>query len=242
MGQEFRRLDSNGYLFGGYQMNIVITGASRGIGLELARQALQRGDQVFALARKPEDSPELQGLKKEFSSQLQIGHLDLTSPELENQVAQATRDLQVVDILINNAGVYRDGETLDDFLSSFQVNSVAPFLVSRALFPKLRKSKKPVAMHITSLMGSIEDNQSGGAYPYRASKAALNMISKTLAQSERWLISTVIHPGWVQTRMGGKNAPTSVEESARGIWHVIGKLSAKESGAFFDYEGEKLPW
>ena len=225
-------------------MNIVITGASRGIGLELAMQALIRGDRVFALARKPEESTELQALKAKFGSQfqLEIGTLDLSLADISEQVSTALAPWAVVDVIINNAGIYRNGESLDDFLSSFQVNSVAPFFVTRALLPKLKKSQKPIAAHITSLMGSIDDNQSGKAYAYRASKAALNMVSRTLAQDEKWLISTVIHPGWVQTRMGGTNAPTSVAESASGIWQVIGKVKRDDNGSFFDHEGDRLPW
>jgi NAD(P)-dependent dehydrogenase (short-subunit alcohol dehydrogenase family) len=225
-------------------MNVVITGGSRGIGLELATQALNRGDRVFVFARKPEESAELQVLKAKFGSQfqLEVATLDLSLPGIADTISTALAPWPVVDVLINNAGIYRNGETPEDFLSSFQVNSVAPLFVTRALFQKLKKSQKPIVAHITSLMGSIDDNQSGGAYAYRASKTALNMISKTLAQDERWLISTVIHPGWVQTRMGGKDAPTPVAESASGLWKVIQKLKSEDTGSFFDHEGDRLPW
>ncbi len=223
-------------------MITVITGASRGIGLELTHQRLQKGDAVFAFARAPEAAPELQALKMKFSGALTLAPLDLNHDHFTDEIVRRLKQVPAVDLLINNAGVYHEGETLPDFLNSFQVNSVAPFLITRALLPQLKKSAKPIAAHITSLMGSISDNQSGGSYAYRASKSALNMISKTIAQDEPWLISVVIHPGWVQTRMGGAEAPTTVSESAAGILNVISGLSSLNSGQFFDFEGDHLPW
>lgn len=140
------------------------------------------------------------------------------------------------------AGIYSECESTADFIESFRINSVAPLMIVRALQPQLKKSKHPKTIQITSLMGSIADNQSGGSYAYRASKAALNMITKTLAQDEKWLICAVVHPGWVQTQMGGPEAPTPVEESAHGIWKVIQELKSSDSGVFIDYEGDRLPW
>jgi NAD(P)-dependent dehydrogenase (short-subunit alcohol dehydrogenase family) len=221
-------------------MNIVITGASRGIGLELARQALQKGHTVFAVARQPQASAELQTLKEKSGTALQLFEADLENDAAPSQIAAAVAWTQV-DLLINNAGVYAKGETTEDFLNSFRINSVAPYQVTRALLPKLKKAQTPKVVQITSLMGSIEDNQSGGSAAYRASKSALNMLNKTLSIDEPEVTMIVVHPGWVQTRMGGKSA-TTVEESASGIWKVIDRITLKDTGAFFDFEGDRLPW
>jgi NAD(P)-dependent dehydrogenase (short-subunit alcohol dehydrogenase family) len=223
-------------------MNIVITGTSRGIGLELAAQALKKGHRVLAVARKPDESAELKALKTQYSSELELAAVDVTQAEASERIAHAAAAWPCVDVLINNAGVYRQGDSREDLLASFETNTIAPFLITRALFPQLRKSSQPKAIQITSLMGSIGDNGSGGAYAYRASKAALNMLTKCIAVDEPWLIAAVVHPGWVQTRMGGSGAPTPVQESASGIWRVIEGLAKQDSGAFVDYEGERLPW
>ncbi len=223
-------------------MNIVVTGASRGIGLELAAQALRRKDRVLCVARDPGSSPGLAALKREFPEALEILQADVASEGAPARIAKAAASWGSVDVLINNAGVYEDDDRVEDFIASFRVNSVAPLFVTRALFPMLRKSEAPKAIHVTSLMGSIEDNGSGGSYSYRASKAALNMIGKTLSIDEPWLTTLVIHPGWVQTRMGGAGAPTPVAESASGIWKVIDGLKPSDSGGFRDYENDRLPW
>lgn len=223
-------------------MRIIITGASRGIGLELALQAIEAGHHVLAVVRNPNQCPDLLQIQKKFGSLLEITKADIAQESAANRIAQAIEKWPLVDILINNAGIYAETETTEDFIESFRVNSIAPLLITRALQSQLKKSKQPKAIQITSLMGSISDNTSGGSYAYRASKAALNMINKSLSVDEKWLISAVIHPGWVQTQMGGPEAPTPVQESARGIWKVIEELKKSDSGHFFDYEGNQLPW
>jgi NAD(P)-dependent dehydrogenase (short-subunit alcohol dehydrogenase family) len=223
-------------------MNIAITGTSRGIGLELLKQALVRGDHVMAFARTPNEVPELSALQETFRNQLEISTLDVTQDESPERAAEAISAWTHLDIFINNAGVYRKGESADDFIDSFRVNSVAPYLITQSLFPKLKASSNPKSIQISSLMGSIEDNASGGSITYRASKAALNMITKTLALDEKWLTTGIIHPGWVQTRMGGLEASLTPTESVRGIWQVIQKLTLHESGSFYNYDGSRLPW
>jgi NAD(P)-dependent dehydrogenase (short-subunit alcohol dehydrogenase family) len=226
----------------------VISGTSRGIGLELAHQALKAGDTVWALARHPEKSEKLEKLKKEFPETLKTASVDVIS---DSSVASFSKLLgnTPVDILINNAGAYLDApesrfETLDfeKIVESFEINTVGAMRMTKALLPHLKKSKKPKLIHITSLMGSIEDNTSGGAYSYRISKAALNMFSKNFSCDYPEISSAVVHPGWVKTDMGGSSAPTSIEESAKGIHQVISGLSLDKSGSFFDFEGELLPW
>ena len=216
-------------------MNVVLTGTSRGIGRELLRQAVSRGDRVLAVARDA-------GSLKEFGEKVEPLSLDLTHPEAAARLTHALEKWTAVDVLINNAGVYEKGDATEDFLRSFHVNSVVPYQVTTALLPWLRKGQSPRAVHVTSKMGSIDDNTGGGHYAYRASKTALNMINRSLSVDHDWLTTIVIHPGWVQTDMGGSNAPTSTEESAAGIWNVTTRLKPNDSGEFFDFRGEALAW
>lgn len=223
-------------------MNVVITGVSRGIGLELAKEALSKGDQVLAIARAPEESPGLTDLRRKFPKTLTVEAVDLSAPEADAKIASAAAAWPHVDVLINNAGIYREGEKIEDFLASFQVNSVVPFLVTKALLLKLRKASSPRVVQITSAMGSIADNTSGGSYAYRSSKAALNMINKCFAIENPWLTTIVIHPGWVKTDMGGQEALVEPEESVAGIWHVTRDLKPGDSGKFYDFRGKILAW
>ena len=114
--------------------------------------------------------------------------------------------------------------------------------VTRAFLPHLRQSAQPKLIHITSLMGSIADNESGGYYGYRMSKAALNMFNKSFAIDYPEVISLVVHPGWVKTDMGGPQAPLPPEIAVRGILSVVNRATTKQTGKFFDYEGNELPW
>lgn len=223
-------------------MNIVITGTSRGIGLEMAHQALDRGDQVLAVARLPERSRELQDLRRRYGRLIEIFTADFNYPETVSKVALVTERWSHVDMLINNAGVFRQGESLRDFNESFQINAVMPFMLAKSLLPALKKSSSPRVVQITSRMGSISDNKSGGYYVYRASKAALNMINKSMAADHPWLTTVVIHPGWVKTDMGGREALVEVQDSAAGILRIAREIQLKDSGKFFDYQGNEVPW
>lgn len=221
-------------------MNVLITGASRGIGLEFCRQALSQDHQVLAVTRQGEPASLLE-LQKQNSG-LKIAKIDIADASDIERLAENVRAWGKLDLLINNAGVFRKGEALADFTASFHINAVAPFQVTRALLPSLRKGTAPRAVQISSLMGSIADNGSGGSYAYRSSKAALNMLNKCLAIENSWLISTVLHPGWVRTEMGGAGASLVPADSVGGMWRVIQGLKAKDSGGFFDYRGKPLPW
>jgi NAD(P)-dependent dehydrogenase (short-subunit alcohol dehydrogenase family) len=223
-------------------MRVVITGTSRGIGLELTKQALERGDHVLALARDPGGSAGLQKLAKEYPQLLSTAAIDVIDPELKPKLEAALKSWPHVDTLINNAGIFQQGTKREDFMKSFAVNSVAPFEIASAVLPWLKKSASARVVNVTSLMGSIDDNGSGGYYAYRASKSALNMINKSLSKDQPWLTTIVIHPGWVQTDMGGSGAPVGVPESAQGIWSVTQKLKPENSGQFFDFRGKQLPW
>jgi NAD(P)-dependent dehydrogenase (short-subunit alcohol dehydrogenase family) len=223
-------------------MYVVVTGASRGIGLELTEQALDRGDHVLAVARKPKDSDGLMALQKKHPKTMSLIGVDLAQAEAAEKVAAAVNNWPQVDVLINNAGIYRKGEKIEDFLTSFHVNAIVPFLVTRALLPRLRKGAAPRVVQITSLMGSVADNSSGGSHAYRSSKSALNMLNKGLAVENEWLTAVVMHPGWVKTDMGGSGAPVEIADSATGIWRVTRELKSTDSGKFFDFRGKNLPW
>lgn len=220
-------------------MNIIITGTSRGIGLELTRKAINEGHRVLAIARNPEGSPELMALK---NPQLTLLKLDLTTSDSHERVLEAIKDWPHVDVLINNAGIYLDDKERKNFEASFLTNSIVPYFLTRALLPKLREAKRPLSFQITSQMGSISDNSSGGSSCYRASKAALNMLFKGLSIDEPWLTSLQVHPGWVQTDMGGEHAPITVQESVTGLWKLVKGADLKQSGTFLSYLGEDLPW
>ena len=222
-------------------MNVVITGASRGIGLELTRFALQKGYRVLAQARTPSNSEDLLKLKSEFSD-LELFFQDLEVLDFHLNLSNSISGWSHLDILINNAGVYLDDESIDDFQKSYLINAIKPFFITRAVLDKLKKSKNPRSIQITSQMGSIADNTSGGSYSYRSSKSALNMLFKSLSVDEPWLNSLLIHPGWVKTRMGGENAPLAPVVSAAGIWKVIHSIESTHNGTFVNYLGQKISW
>ncbi len=214
----------------------------------MTRQLLESGNTVYALARTPNKSKELQELKNKFPDRLKIFAVDINSDEQVSHFARELGSSTPIDVLINNAGVYGEATneleklSLQKVIETLATNSVAPMRVTRALLPNLRRGRDPKVVSITSLMGSIQDNESGGSYGYRMSKAALNMFHKSFAADFQEFTSLVIHPGWVKTDMGGPSAPIEPEDSARGILQVIEKATPEDSGSFFDFEGDELPW
>ena len=228
-------------------MNIVITGANRGIGLELTRQYLARGETVHAGARHPESAPVLAALGKASGGRLHVLACDVTKDDSVRSFAGSVTG--PVDLLINNAGVKLANDELADLdlenvAQTFQVNVVGALRVTRALLPALRRSPSPRIASISSGLGSVERNTTGGIYGYRASKAALNMVSRSLAQDLRKenIVTVVLTPGWVKTDMGGSAAPTPVNESAAGLISVIDRLTMEDTGRCISYLGESIPW
>lgn len=216
----------------------VVTGANRGIGLELARQLKTRGDEVIAVCRSA--SPELQALGVRVESGIDVSDAA--------QVAELSKRLDgvAVDVLVNNAGILRreslDGVDFAGIEEQFEVNALGPLRVTAALLPLLRKGSK-VAI-ITSRMGSIADNGSGGYYGYRMSKAAVNAAGVSLARdlAGRGIAVLLLHPGMVATEMTGRHG-IPPEEAARGVLARIDALSAETSGKFVHAgTGEELPW
>jgi len=232
-------------------MNILITGASRGIGREFVKQFLERDpkNRVIALSTHVD---RLEDLRSKYGDRLITAAISVSKESSREEVKALfdSGDLkgEALDLLINNAGTYPDEP--DDFervkiaelQEGFEVNTYAAFRTTQACLPYLRKAKKPLVVSVTSLMGSIADNDSGGSYAYRMSKAALNMFNKSFSRDYPGITSVVLHPGWVQTDMGGDQAPTTPSDSVSGMIGLIVELTPNESGKFFDYERSELPW
>ena len=227
---------------------VFITGTTRGIGLELVRQFLEAGSKVFAAARRPETDA-LQSLKAAHGDALQLLTLDVTN-QSEIETAVSSLAGQPINLLINNAGLYQsrsdDMESLqaETWLQEFHVNAIAPFMVTRALRGNLAAAEDALVAMISSKMGSMSDNTSGGAYSYRSSKAALNAVTVCLAQDLAGDGTRVValHPGWVRTDMGGANAPVDASQSASGLRKVMIGIDENQNGGFFDYTGAAIPW
>ena len=237
-------------------MRVFITGANRGLGLELTRQYLERGDHVFAASRTPADATELQQLQQQYADRLVLLPLDVTNTDSITSAAQTvSATTNSLDLLINNAGVYphagsgdahqRLGQlTHDDAIETMQVNAIGPLLVSQALLPLLRAGHKGRIISISSGQGSLTWKASGDPYHYSASKAALNMYMRSLAAEigHMGLISVIVDPGWMRTGMGGDHATQEPAESARGIIRLVEQLHAEENGSFVTWQGQPVPW
>jgi len=226
-------------------MRFAVTGANRGIGLEFVKQLTERGEEVDAGVRDPDAAPELRALVRP-GVRLRIHRLDVADDASVGAFAEQL-PAGPVDVLVNNAGVsgVKGGEPIDppDILRVFNVNAVGSLRVVRALLPRLRAGKAKKILNITSHLGSIAD-ASGGRYAYRMSKAALNMATRLLAEDLRGegFLTVALHPGWVQTRMGGSGAPVPPEQSIRAMLDFVDELSKEQSGRVFDFQGRPLPW
>lgn len=228
---------------------VLITGANRGIGLELVRHLLARGDRVIATARKPGQAAELNQLAFAHPGRLDVLALDVGRPhaieELARDVAQVT---DALDTLINNAGVLPAGEHFggvdaQNLTSTFNVNAAGPFLVTQALAALLTSGGAKV-MNVSSILGSIAERDSFYTPSYAISKAALNMATRLLAHAltDQKVTVFAVHPGWVRTDMGGANAALDVAESAAGLLNVLDRAGPADAGRFISWQGQPLPW
>lgn len=225
----------------------LITGANRGIGLQLTTQALARGDTVIAGTRDP-GADSLKALHQKAGDRLQILSLEVTDAGSIKD-AVATLQGRTVDVLVNNAGTIgpKRQSTLDmDFdglAETFAINTFAPLRVTQAFLPNIQKSKQGRIVTISSRMGSLSMDASD-RIAYRASKTAVNKIVQCLAADLRPLniAAIVMHPGWVRTDMGGSSADLAPEESAAGILKVIDGLTLAKTGRFINYDGTNVPW
>jgi NAD(P)-dependent dehydrogenase (short-subunit alcohol dehydrogenase family) len=220
---------------------ILITGAARGLGLEFTRQYAGKGWRVHACARKPEA---LKGIKGDIHPH----KLEVTDHKAVQALAHELA-AEAIDVLICNAGVSgRDAGTLGQidaaaWRETFEVNTLAPLVMAEAFVPHVARSKDKKLVAITSVLGSITNNN-GGMYAYRASKTALNMEWRSLSldTAGRGLICVMLHPGWVQTDMGGAGAPLTIAQSVPSMVKVIDGLKPSDNGRYLQYDGAELPW
>ena len=238
---------------------IMVTGANRGIGFEIVRQCIGRADRVVGTYRDEERSRKLLELANRMPERVTAIKLDVRSADsIDACYARVAKLFDGLDVLFNNSGVGAD--SLDSgspeahnalgklnggrILNILSVNSVAPLLVTQRFLPLLEEGKDPRVANISSVMGSIARRESGGCYSYCASKAALNMFSHVLAHDlkPRGVICVILHPGWVRTDMGGSGAPVGAKDSVSGMLKVVSGLKMRDTGKFFDYQGEELPW
>lgn len=232
----------------------LITGANRGIGLELVRQLAEAAENVIATARSPEQATELNTIKSAYPS-VTVLPLDLEDLSSVKRMADSLKDVPI-DILFNNAGLYGGSwDNASDQQSAanmdfglweqiMRVNVLAPFAVIQALRANLMLGKRKLVVNMSSDLGSITNNLQGQSYAYRSSKAALNMVTKGLSVELAADGVTVIAmaPGWTQTDLGGQHAQWPVEESVANQLRVLRGISASDNGRFVNLLGETVPW
>lgn len=228
---------------------VLITGANRGLGLEFCRQYAEQGWHVIACSRNPDDAFDLNNLASRHPN-VQLEQLDVSEFEQIDALSEKLA-AQSIDVLINNAGIYTDNKSngfgqLDyqAWTQSLVVNTEAPVKMAEAFLPQIKKSDKKLIVNISSLMGSMADNDSGGSIFYRSSKAALNAAMKSLAieLKDQSVGVLIFHPGWVKTDMGGPNGLINADQSITGMRALIENFSLDQSGSFVKYDGTAMPW
>jgi len=229
--------------------SVLVTGANRGLGFEFARQYLADGWQVYAACRDPVAASELRQLAEDSGERLQILAMDVTDAG-SVKAAAAELDVQAIDLLLNNSGIIGpQSQTIgnidyDDWAKVLDVNTMGPMRVSEAFVEHVAGSDRKLIVTLTSGMGSLADNTSGGSIAYRSSKAAVNMVMRSLAidLASRGITCVVVNPGWVQTDMGGANATLTPAESVTALRGLIETLGPAQSGKFFNYDGREYAW
>lgn len=229
---------------------ILITGANRGIGLEFSRQYAMAGWHALACCRHPETAGALNNLAAQYAEKMTVHALDVAKHEQIEHLSQVLSN-QSIDLLVNNAGIYPtsrgDGFGKTDYeawASAFRVNTMAPLKIAESFIAHVSKSNLKTIVTITSKMGSVADNQRGGSYVYRSSKTAVNIVVKSLAidLASAGITAVLLHPGWVRTEMGGPNGLISTEQSVTGMRQVISNLTQADSGKFYAFDGQIVPW
>ena len=227
---------------------ILITGANRGIGLELTEQFAQDGWQVLACCRNPADAGQLQALT-ERDLAIEIHALDVTNYEQMATLADRLGN-RPIDILLSNAGLYGSkgvsfGEVdSEEWRKVLEVNTIAPLMLVQTFIEQVAASQHKLVAVISSKVGSIADNSSGGNYVYRSSKTAVNQVVKSLSidLADRDITVISLHPGWVKTDMGGSNAEISVDASVSGLKSILLSAGLAQSGQFIEFNGSRIPW
>jgi NAD(P)-dependent dehydrogenase (short-subunit alcohol dehydrogenase family) len=228
---------------------VLITSANRGLGLEFAAQYLADGWHVYAACRQPKSAEKLRRLAQSAKNRVDIVVMDVTNASSIDRAAKKIGG-GAIDVLINSAGITgKPGQKTGnvDYVSWAQVldvNTMGPLRVTEAFVDSVARSERKLVVTITSGMGSIADNTSGGSIAYRSSKAAVNMVMRSAAVdlARRGISCVLVNPGWVRTDMGGAGATLSPRESVTALRRLIEKFGPAQSGKFFNYDGRVYPW
>jgi NAD(P)-dependent dehydrogenase (short-subunit alcohol dehydrogenase family) len=229
--------------------SVLITGANRGLGLEFARQYVADGWRVYAASRNPAAAEQLQGLAQQAHERLTVVAMDVTDAESIKTAARQLRDT-AIDVLINNAGISgASGQVTgkvdyESWARVLDVNTMGPLRVTEAFVDQLARSERRLVVTITSGMGSLADNTSGGSIAYRSSKAGVNMVMRSAALdlAHRGISCVVVNPGWVKTDMGGPGARLTAQQSVAALRRLIETFGPAHSGKFYNYDGREYPW
>ena len=227
----------------------LITGANRGIGLEFARQYAAEGWKVYATCRNPDSATRLNDLIETSNGAVQVFALDTSDSTSVQSVAEKLAG-EAIDVLLNNAGVMgapgqRFGNVdYDSWAEVLNINTLGPLRVAESFVDHVARSQRKLMVTITSAMGSIADNTSGGSIVYRSSKAAVNMAmrSTSIDIAPRGITCVLVHPGWVRTDMGGPNALVKTQDCVTQLRKLIQTFGMEHSGKFFNYDGGEFPW
>lgn len=230
-------------------MRVLITGASRGIGLEMVRYGMDQGWEVLACCRHPFQAEKLLSMAQLSNGRVSVHLADMSELATLQALAYELRN-EAIDMLINNAGVYGSDRNsfgqvdVHDWLETFKVNSIAPLKMAELFVEQLSMGQAKVIACLSSKMASMADNGSGGSYIYRSSKAALNAVVKSMSidLADKAIKCVALHPGWVKTEMGGPNAEISTRESVANMFAILRALQAEDSGRFIDIDGSDIPW
>ena len=227
---------------------ILLTGANRGIGLELTEQFAADGWAVLACCRSPDDAEALRVLSEQYPA-IELHALDVTDYEQMKSLSVELRD-RPIDILLSNAGIYGPrghgfGE-IDpaQWREVLEVNSPEPLMLVQSFVDQVAASQQKLVAVVSSKMGSIGDNGSGGKYIYRSAKTTVNQVVKSLSidLAGRGISAITLHPGWVQTDMGGANAEIGTDKCASGLKAILQTAGPAQSGQFIEFNGDSIPW
>lgn len=245
--------------------SVLITGCNRGIGFGLVKYLTEQAiypQYLFATCRNPAKAEALQDIAEKHKN-VHILQLDVTDFESYGNVVKSVDSVvqdEGLNVLFNNAGVSSKFTRMnlvkvEQMISGFMTNTIAPLMLTKAFVPLLKKAaqnksseslsvSRAAVINFSSVLGSIAENSQGGLYPYRASKAALNAVTRSMSVDLKsdGILVTSIHPGWVQTEMGGRNATMTVEESVSNIIKTVLALNEKYNGKFIQYDGKEVPW
>ena len=225
---------------------VLVTGANRGLGYEFVKQYSENKFDVFACCRNVNEAKKLKELA-EISENIKIYELDVGNVKTIKNISQQLKN-EKIDVLINNAGIYRSSTVgninYDEWIESFKVNTIAPYQIVENFLEQIINSDLKKVVSITSKMGSIDDNTSGGSYIYRSSKTALNSMMRSLTHDlkNQGVATLTLHPGWVRTDMGGPGGWINSIESVQGMIKQIDKLTIDDSGKYLDYAGKSINW